>query len=208
MSSQVISYRLLTDEVLILRQKALPGESDNQTAQRLMRECLGLSTASTNSPKVSTPSLDERIESVVEEKMISFSANCNDLLSRLQGCIQSLQERVDELNSRLEATEDTVEVILSEPTRSPQDTAATARQNNLPETPQAISRRVIQAFSDKQEVPLELTQSELAKRLGCHKSQISRNKESSDFENWTRERDPDAIAWRYEPSSKKYLAIE
>ncbi len=37
MSSQVISYRLNTEDVLALRQKALPGESDNQTAQRLMR---------------------------------------------------------------------------------------------------------------------------------------------------------------------------
>jgi hypothetical protein len=46
MNTQVISYRLSTEEVLQLRQKRLPGESDSQTAQRLMREALGVYTRS------------------------------------------------------------------------------------------------------------------------------------------------------------------
>ena len=84
MSSQVISYRLSKEEVLQLRQKALPGESDNQTAQRLIRETLGMSTVSTNTFSLSTGSLDERIESILEERLLSLVSNQNDLLSRLQ----------------------------------------------------------------------------------------------------------------------------
>jgi hypothetical protein len=72
MSSQVISYRLSKEEVLSLRQKALPGESDNQAAQRLIREALGLSTVSTVSPSLFADSLDERIESILEERLSSL----------------------------------------------------------------------------------------------------------------------------------------
>lgn len=93
MSSQVISYRFSSDEVLVLREKALPGESDNQTAQRLMREFLGLSTAlSTEMSKASTPSLSERIEAV-EDKLSSFTGNVNESFSRLQERIQALEAK-------------------------------------------------------------------------------------------------------------------
>jgi hypothetical protein len=101
MSSQVISYRLSTEEVLSLRQRALPGESDNQTAQRLIRETLGLSTASTVTPSLSTSSLDERIESILEERLSSFASNQNDLLSRLQERIQEVKAEVKKLPARL-----------------------------------------------------------------------------------------------------------
>ncbi len=84
MSSQVISYRLSTDEVIALRQKALPGESDNQTAQRVMREALGVSTPSTKAPSLSTTNLDERVESIVEERFSASIGNQNDWVSRLQ----------------------------------------------------------------------------------------------------------------------------
>jgi hypothetical protein len=95
MSSQVISYRLNTEEVLALRRKALPGESDNQTAQRLMRESLGMSTKLSTK---STVSLDERIESVVEDRFSSFVVNQNELLSRLQERLQQLETQVAELS--------------------------------------------------------------------------------------------------------------
>jgi hypothetical protein len=108
MSSQVISYRLSTDEVLQLRQKALPGESDNQTAQRLMREMLGLSTVSTGIPSLSTDSLDERIESILEERLSSFASNQNNLLSCLQ---ERLQEVEVQLRNLPIPTSDDVDIL-------------------------------------------------------------------------------------------------
>ena len=95
MSSQVISYRLNTDEVLSLRQKALPGESDNQTAQRLMREALGLSTEVSTK---STLTFDERVESIVEDKLSNFAANQNELFSRLQERLEQLEEQLTGLS--------------------------------------------------------------------------------------------------------------
>ena len=58
-----------------------------------MREFLGLSTEST---EVSVPSLDERIEAVINDKLSIFSANCNELFTRLQERIQRLEEQLDE----------------------------------------------------------------------------------------------------------------
>jgi hypothetical protein len=95
MSSQVISYRLNVEEVLALKQKALPGESDNQTAQRLMREVLGLSTDLSTK---TTLTFDERVESIVEDKLSTFTANQNDLFSRLQERLQQLEAQVTELS--------------------------------------------------------------------------------------------------------------
>ena len=90
MSSQVLSFRMSTEEVLLLRQHAQPGESDNQTAQRLMREMVGTYTSYT-SYTLSTADLDERIESVVSEKFASFVASHNNLLERLQKRLQKVE---------------------------------------------------------------------------------------------------------------------
>jgi hypothetical protein len=107
MNTQVISYRLSTEEVLQLRQKGLPGESDSQIAQRLMREALGVSTGSSTK---STTTLDERIESIVEEKLSAFAANQNDLLSCLQERLQLTESRLEEILSTGEAQASLVSV--------------------------------------------------------------------------------------------------
>jgi hypothetical protein len=100
MNTQVISYRLSTEEVLQLSQKGRPGESDSQIAQRLMREALGVSTKMSTK---STTTLDERIESIVEEKLSAFAANQNDLLSRLQERLQLTESRLEEILTTGEA---------------------------------------------------------------------------------------------------------
>lgn len=41
MASQVISFRISEDALTELRERAKAGESDNQTAQRLLNELLG-----------------------------------------------------------------------------------------------------------------------------------------------------------------------
>jgi hypothetical protein len=106
-NTQVISYRLSTEEVLQLRQKGCSGESDSQIAQRLMREALGVFTRSSTK---STTTLDERIESIVEEKLSAFAANQNDLLSRLQERLQLTESRLEEILTTVEAQASPVSV--------------------------------------------------------------------------------------------------
>jgi hypothetical protein len=180
MSSQVISYRLNTEEVLALRQKALPGESDNQTAQRLMREVLGVSTVLSTQ---STLTLDERIESVVEDRLSSFAANQNELLSRLQ-------ERLQQLEAQMAVT-----ALPSE------------RFSLSPDVD--ISVNSVDAPSDAVDKTVDtvnggLTQAELAKRLKVDSGTLSKNRSKSSFIDWSRDKDPEGLGWGYLPELKRY----
>lgn len=69
----------------------------------------------------------------------------------------------------------------------------------------------------KQQKPIQLTSSEkpltqvsLSQRLNVHRSTIRRkqNRMSElDFAEWTRSKDPDGIAWRYQRDSKNYIPL-
>ena len=179
MSSQVISYRLGTDEVLALREKALPGESDNQTAQRLMRESLELSTETSTASTVASPSLDDRIESIVDEKLASFAANQNDLFNRLQESIQSLQEWRQAVETQ---------AIALPP----------ANQVETESDPAPVVDNSVDA------VDLTLTGKELAQRLKVHPATLTKNRAKETFADWTRDRDPEGKAWQYLSEAERY----
>lgn len=182
MSSQVISYRFSPDEVSVLREKALPGESDNQTAQRLMREFLGLSTgSSTEAVKASTPSLNERIESV-EEKLSTLSTSCNDLFTRLQDGIQGLQEW-----------------------RQAVETQAIALPPTNPVESEPDPASVVDVAVDG--VDVMLTGKELASRLEVDPGTLTKNRTKPAFTDWTRDKDPEGKAWQYLPEVKRYIPM-
>jgi methyl-accepting chemotaxis protein len=183
MSSQVISYRLNTEEVLALRQKALPGESDNQTAQRLMREVLGVSTVVSTQ---STLTLDERIESVVEDRLSSFAANQNELLSRLQ-------ERLQQLEAQMAVT------------ALPSDRFPSSPDVDISVDSVNASSTTVDNFVDS--VNGGLTQAELAKRLKVDSGTLSKNRSKSSFIDWSRDKDPEGLGWGYLPELKRYTPI-
>lgn len=66
MASQLISFRLTEPEIEALQDYSDGDESLNLTAQRLLRNALGLST---DVDSVNSMSLDDRIESIIEKKM-------------------------------------------------------------------------------------------------------------------------------------------
>jgi hypothetical protein len=203
MSSQVISYRLSTDEVLALRQKASPGESDNQTAQRLMREVLGLSTEVYTQ---STLTLDERIESIVEDRLSSFAANQNDLLSRLQERLQELEAQIANLpladdRSSSPLPVDKVDKLVysanNEHERLSVDIPVDIvdNKNDHPSAPPVDS------------VDKALTQAELSKRLGVDPATLSKNRAKPNFPEWSQGKDPKGTAWSYLPEVKRYTPL-
>jgi hypothetical protein len=53
-----------------------------------------------------------------------------------------------------------------------------------------------------------LTGRALAERLGTNESTLRGRKLKPDFPNWSRERDPDGIAWGYDAESKLFYPIE
>ncbi len=228
MSSQVISYRLSTDEVLQLRQKALPGESDNQTAQRLMRETLGVSTASTAStvtPFLSTVSLDERIESILEERLSSFASNQNDLLSRLQERLQEVEAQVKKLPAsnladvdklqtdvdRLQKERDQLDARNLELEAADGDLKHELLNKDeeiarLKEELEKLAIAVQPTPMTKVQEPL--TQAELAKRLNCDSGTLTKNRKKASFEEWSRSKDPDGKSWRYLPGTQRYALVQ
>lgn len=50
-----------------------------------------------------------------------------------------------------------------------------------------------------------LIQAELAKRLDLNSSTVGRRKSDPDFPLWSMSKDPEGIAWRYDPDTKMYV---
>lgn len=63
--------------------------------------------------------------------------------------------------------------------------------------------------ADKQLEALKpLIQAELAKRLDVHSSTVGKRKTDEDFPEWSQSRDPEGIAWAYNPETKEFLPVE
>jgi hypothetical protein len=191
MNTQVISYRLSTEEVLQLRQKGLPGESDSQIAQRLMREALGGSTSLSTK---STQPLDERIERIVEEKLSAFAANQNDLLSRLQERLQQAESRLEEMLTKAEA----------QATSLPVDTVD--KTINITETARETTVDTVNSSVDKTSARL-LSGADLAKRLGVNPGTLTKNRAKPNFSGWSQGKDPEQLAWQYVSELEGYTPV-
>lgn len=202
MSSEVFSFRLNSAEALALRQKALPGESGNQTAQRILREVLGVST------ELSTPmlTLDERIESIVEDRFSSLIANQNDLLNRLQERLQQLEAQFSDMSSSskppspviVDEFVDSVDKISEQPSPTPVDSLVDIVDNKG----DRLSPVIVGASVDS--VDEVLTQAELSKRLGVDPATLTKNRAKPNFLEWSRGKDPKGMAWSYLPEVKRY----
>ena len=102
-----------------------------------------------------------------------------------------------------EATQ-TVE-LSSDPIKSPDRTAAAIVAEIDPE----IIPDSAQTHDREPASPLVLIiQSELAKRLDVHSSTIYKRRSEENFTDWTRNRDPEGIAWGYAEATKEYYRID
>jgi len=190
-NTQVISYRLSTEEVLQLRQKGRPGESDSQIAQRLMREALGVSTKMSTK---STTTFDERIESIVEEKLSAFAANQNDLLSRLQERLQLTESRLEEILSTGEAQVTLVSVDNVDKNVDVTEELKDSSVDNVDKTVDKTGDRLLSGV-------------DLAKRLGVNPGTLTRNRAKPNFTQWSQGKDPEQWAWQYVSQVEQYAPV-
>jgi hypothetical protein len=182
---------LSTEEVLQLRQKGLSGESDSQIAQRLMREALGVSTRVSTQ---STVTLDERIESIVEEKLSAFAANQNDLLSRLQERLQQTESRLEEM------------ITTGEAQFIPVSIDNVDQAIDITEVVKAISVDIVNSIVDNTSERL-LSGVDLAKRLGVNPGTLTRNRAKPNFTQWSQGKDPEQWAWQYVSQVEQYAPV-
>lgn len=178
MASKLIQFRLSGEVLEALEAQVRKGDSINLVAQRILTGALGVDTVD----EASTVPLDERIESIVEEKLSAFSNNCNDLFSRIQESIQSLQEWRQAVETQ---------AIALPPT------------NQIQDEPDPI--RAVDSNVDN--VDIVLTGKELAQRLKVHPATLTKNRAKESFTDWTQGRDPEGKAWQYLPEVERYKPL-
>jgi hypothetical protein len=87
---------------------------------------------------------------------------------------------------------------------------AIAQLAELKEARQQSHNPPPQSSANSQEAPegLALIQSELAKRLDINASTVGRRKSEPDFPQWSQSKDPDGIAWKYDPETKLFVPAQ
>jgi hypothetical protein len=142
----------------------------------------------------STTTLDERIESVVEEKLSAFAANQNDLLSRLQERLQRTESRLEEILTTGEAQVCPVSVDNVD--------------KNVDITEEVEDRSVDNVDEDVYETSDRLLSgADLAKRLGVNPGTLSRNRSKPNFTQWSQGKDPEQWAWQYVSEVERYASV-
>lgn len=160
--------------------------------------------------------LSERLDTV-EQSLERFISCSHRQIDELKG----------DLGERLAACEDSLEILLSE---SPSDLPGAENDTRSPEqlsseeapglegedsqkadlegdTAEAIEKdSLISSDLPGNSPGVNLTQ--LARRLGVSKSVISNRKNRADFEEWSKGKDPEGVAWRYHPGSQKFYPVE
>ncbi len=93
-----------------------------------------------------------------------------------------------------------------------------AESSNLTESIDLNTIATIDPNGDPQQLPsveapththlMTIIQSELAKRLDVHASTVYKRRSEPNFTDWTRNRDPEGLAWGYLENTKEYYRID
>ena len=114
----------------------------------------------------------------------------------VRGIAQLAKQEQSERNDTAESESSVAQLTRVE---SPQSTIATETET---ETDSSTKQR-----SASIDAGQSLIQAELAKRLDLNSSTVGRRKGDRDFEEWSQSKDPEGIAWKYEPDTKLFVAV-
>lgn len=184
-------------------------DKDSPALNQILAEYFGVSS---QSPIPNPQSLitTEQIEEMIEEE-------CSSRMQEIKEHIAAKLPTLTELDSKIDGyvqermTEQSEEWMNQLGERFYGRIYALEQKVRILEN--AAKPEISHVFSESaSELPSELpheslTQTELAKRLGCHKSLISRHKGDGKFEAWSRGKDPDAIAWCYDRKNQKFIPL-
>lgn len=105
------------------------------------------------------------------------------------------------LGSILDDSEPVRSLLPQNPQSNEQSVVPTAESITTPSAP--LSEVLEEAPSDSS----SLIQSDLAKRLDVHSSTIYKRRDDADFSEWTKTRDPEGIAWAYDPDTRLFSPL-
>jgi len=89
-----------------------------------------------------------------------------------------------------------VKVVSPEPVEKP-----------LPESTEKLPQLKASPGEDRKIAKSHLNQSQLAKRLQVHSSTVSKKKLNANFDEWSRLLDPEDVAWKYSPETKRFYPM-
>lgn len=199
MGTQFISFRLRDEEVALLMQQANPQESASLTAQRLIRQHLGTQAISpdrlttlltqVNEFQDQVKSVKVFIDETIDERLEAVDRLVDEAIHQhMQAELQQARGRLDKFEQRLDKYFQILRASGQLPTPK-------KRQLELP--------------------PAPLNHSELAQRLinpktGSPYSQsaITRQKDRINFPFWSEARDPQGVAWEYNPMDGLFYPLQ
>jgi uncharacterized coiled-coil DUF342 family protein len=174
-------------------------------------------------PSLSTDSLDERIESILDERLSSFASNQNNLLSCLQERLQEVEAQLKNLPipnlDDVDILSTTVDILERERdqlnARNLELEAADGdlrsklllKEEEIAYLKEELENLAI-ALPPTAQDQEPLTQGELAKRLNCDSGTLTKNRKKPSFEEWSRSKDPEGKAWKYLPDTQRYGLVE
>lgn len=199
MGTQLISFRLKDEEVALLMQYASSEENASLTAQRVIRQLLGT-------------------QDIPSDKLTSLLTQVNELREQ----VKSVKIFIDEtINERLEA----VDRLVDEAVHQQMQAELLQARGRFDKFEQRLDKyfQILRASGRlpapkkrPSELPMEpLNPSDLAQRLINPKtgypysqSAISRQKERVNFPFWSEARDPQGIAWEYDPNDGLFYPLQ
>jgi uncharacterized coiled-coil DUF342 family protein len=174
-------------------------------------------------PSLSTDSLDERIESILEERLSSFASNQSNLLNCLQERLQEVEVQLKNLPvpnlDDVDILSTTVDILERERdqlnARNLELEAADGdlrsklllKEEEIAHLKEELENLAI-ALPPTAQDQEPLTQGELAKRLNCDSGTLTKNRKKPSFEEWSRSKDPEGKAWKYLPDTQRYGLVE
>ncbi|MGQ4646700.1 hypothetical protein [Lyngbya aestuarii] len=74
--------------------------------------------------------------------------------------------------------------------------------------PSSVSAKLLEmAQESKNQVPQDLSQVALARRLSVSSTTIAKHRKRTTFSKWSQERDPHGLAWQYDPDTQRFTPI-
>lgn len=121
--------------------------------------------------------IDERIEQAIASRLEAFQRNIS----------YTLEQYADRFEAYVEALEKGKQDSYPTPATGKTDPIDSPAANNLTtNSPKTKTKKTPQ-----------LSQAELARRLGCSSSTLSNRRDRPDFPQWSKSKDPEGIGWHY-----------
>lgn len=174
------------------------GLSQSQAINQILAEYFGVSPSD---PLRSTPKSEARLSAVEGELSI-----VREQLSTLTQVVEDLQKRGSKSlsNSPSSSPKAETQLLGDSPDSSP-GSSPTSVSEFLSESPSSSPKPQSPTSGNvpsnlPSDIPASLNRNQLAKRLGCTKSNMTYQLKKGDeaaFIAWSKEKDPDGIGWRY-----------